>query len=47
MARAGHKPSAGMTLEQKMIEDYGKALWYLEHQLWALSIKRARIGCSI
>jgi hypothetical protein len=41
MARAGHKPAAGMTLEQKMIEDYGKALWYLEHQLWALSL-----GCG-
>ena len=37
MARAGLKTSAGMSTMEKLIEDLGKARWYLQHQAARLS----------
>lgn len=44
--RAGLKVDAGMTLEEKLIEDYGKAAWYLRYQR-ARVLAKCPTACTV
>lgn len=32
--RAGEKHEEGMTMQEKMIEDYKKSIWYITREIW-------------